>query len=311
MSALLLPLLASAALLPAASSLAPCATAARCSGRAAALGYAFDPGTGGTVRGCVLRTADGTGVLRGRGGGGGRGGRPAAHLQRAPGGQRRRGPGSSGFRGDGRRGGGRRPGAAAGEAAVSEATATSESAESNTTATSGSAGSNATAADGGEASTSGEPAAATPDEEPAPVVRPCISLSTCRLASQSLGLAFATVGGGDAANETKGCFGEGDGVYWNDGEVYEEASMDLPPGRSRVHCADGPDGTVVGSLVVVGPCLTAESCEEAARTRYSFSAVTANGTQTKGCFRKNDAVYWSPGTDGEMSDEDLPGVRQR
>ena len=175
---------------------------------------------------------------------------------------------------------------------------------------------------------------------PAGVVRPCISLSTCRFASQSLGLDFATVGdggqlngpfaftskknatetdgedaggdgaegtAGDAASQTKGCYEEAGVVYWNDGEVYETAAADLPPGRGRVHCTDGP--TVVGSVVWLGPCPDAASCEAAAGTSYAFAAVDA--APSRGCFRKNGVVYWSPGTDDEMTAADLPGVRVR
>jgi hypothetical protein len=59
-------------------------------------------------------------------------------------------------------------------------------------------------------------------------------------------------------------------------------------------------------------CLTAETCNS---KRMSMGITggfyTSDEYQTKGCYYKNDKVFFSPGTEEEMSTSDLPGLRVR
>ena len=59
-------------------------------------------------------------------------------------------------------------------------------------------------------------------------------------------------------------------------------------------------------------CLTAESCNsKRLEMELTGGFYTSDDYQTKGCYYKNGNVFFSPGTQEEMSTLDLPGLRVR
>jgi hypothetical protein len=59
-------------------------------------------------------------------------------------------------------------------------------------------------------------------------------------------------------------------------------------------------------------CLTAESCNsKRLEMELTGGFYTSDDYQTKGCYYKNGNVFFSPGTQEEMSTPDLPGLRVR
>jgi hypothetical protein len=59
-------------------------------------------------------------------------------------------------------------------------------------------------------------------------------------------------------------------------------------------------------------CRTAESCNnKRMEMELTGGFYTSDDYQTKGCYYKNGNVFFSPGTQEEMSTSDLPGLRVR
>jgi hypothetical protein len=59
-------------------------------------------------------------------------------------------------------------------------------------------------------------------------------------------------------------------------------------------------------------CLTAESCNsKRMEMELTGGFYTSDDYPTKGCYYKNGNVFFSPGTQEEMSTSDLPGLRVR
>ena len=57
-------------------------------------------------------------------------------------------------------------------------------------------------------------------------------------------------------------------------------------------------------------CLTEADCLEASQ-KQGIQSFWTGDFPSKGCVTKNDKAFFSPGTEGEMSEVDLPGIRER
>lgn len=118
---------------------------------------------------------------------------------------------------------------------------------------------------------------------------------------------------------TKGCFIKDENMYFGIGGTIEEMmDSDLNGIQERVWCdATATSSSTVGRSGNDGYCLTMEECEE--KFTMMKEAMVTDGYfyaseefPTMGCFMKNDNVFFGiGGTDEEMTDSDLPGVRLR
>merc|ERR1712087_416903 len=59
-----------------------------------------------------------------------------------------------------------------------------------------------------------------------------------------------------------------------------------------------------------GTCTTRQACNQKG-SEMGFTRFSTGNFPTKGCFSKNDRVYWSDGSDDEISRPDLPGAQRR
>lgn len=84
----------------------------------------------------------------------------------------------------------------------------------------------------------------------------------------------------------------------------------IKPTDNTLELKNGKTNQLIGIYKTV--CLTEEQCDEAAQKLNIPVGYSNDDFPTKGCFTKNNVVYWSTGsTVGSMAEVELPGVQER
>jgi len=142
--------------------------------------------------------------------------------------------------------------------------------------------------------------------QPSPLYDACLTREQCYRKSLEMDATFYS-----GSYSTKGCFWRNDNVFFSMGTLEEMSKAELSSGRVRIWCdkktpmpttpsptefVSEPPNIPINAAV---PCLTEEDCYE--QSIEMGASFYLGNYITKGCFWRNDNVFFSPGTLDEMS----------
>ena len=145
----------------------------------------------------------------------------------------------------------------------------------------------------------------------------CLSEAECQIKATEMNLPFFV-----SEHTTKGCYTKNSKVFYSPGGTEEDMSTtELTGVLERVYCEDElpwQTSNLIEETAVVEEddetvkfCLSQDECQAKSTEMNMQFIILGDQTSTKGCFMKNDKVFYSHGTTAEMSTTELSGIQVR
>ena len=142
----------------------------------------------------------------------------------------------------------------------------------------------------------------------------CLSEAECRVKATEMNLPFFV-----SEHTTKGCYTKNSKVFYSPGGTEEDMSTtELSGVLTRVDCEEElpwqtsnleKEETAVEEAEKF--CLSQDECQAKSTEMNMQFIILGDHTTTKGCFMKNSKVFYSQGTEAEMSTTELSGIQVR
>ena len=143
----------------------------------------------------------------------------------------------------------------------------------------------------------------------------CLTEAECRVKATEMNLPFFV-----SEHTTKGCYTKNSKVFYSPGGTEEDMSTtELSGVLERVYCEDElpwQTSNLIEEMAAeeeesVKFCLSQDECQAKSTEMNMQFIILGDHTTTKGCFMKNGKLFYSQGTEAEMSTTELSGIQVR